>query len=113
MGSSVEATRQLVAPDQLRISLRRPGALLGLARSGLYEQPGGPSAEAGALLRVLDAPYTATPCEGIRRMTAWLRSQGSAVHHQPVGRRVRPMGLAALDPRPRLSQPAADQVIDP
>jgi transposase InsO family protein len=27
-------------------------------------------------MRLLDEPYTATPFDGIRRMTAWLRSQG-------------------------------------
>ena len=64
-------------------------------------------------MRLLDEPYTATPVYGIRRMTAWLRSQGYAVNHQHVGRLLRPMGWEAIDPKPRLSQPAADHVIDP
>jgi putative transposase len=46
-------------------------------------------------------------------MTAWLRRRGSAVHYQRVGRRRRQMGLEALDPKPRLSQPAAGHGIDP
>jgi hypothetical protein len=34
-------------------------------------------------------------------------------NHQYVGRLLRQMGLEAIDPKPRLSQPAADHVIDP
>ena len=64
-------------------------------------------------MQLLDEPYTATPFYGIRRMTAWLRSQGYAVNHQHVGRLLRQMGLEAIDPKPRLSQPAADHVIYP
>jgi putative transposase len=42
---SVEAKRQLVEPEHPRISVRRQCALLGVARSGLYYQPVGRSAE--------------------------------------------------------------------
>jgi len=46
-------------------------------------------------------------------MTAWLRRRGDAVHHTRVGRWLRPMGLAAMSPKPRLSQPAAGHVLYP
>jgi putative transposase len=46
-------------------------------------------------------------------MPAWLRSRGYAVNPQRVGRRLRQMGWAALDPKPRLSPPAAGQVLSP
>jgi putative transposase len=36
---------------------------MGLSRSGLYYQPGGPSAE-DLLMRLLDEQYTATPFYG-------------------------------------------------
>ena len=64
-------------------------------------------------MRVLDEPYTATPFYGIRRMTAWLRSRGYAVNHKRVARLRRQMGVEAIYPKPRLSQPAAGQVIYP
>ena len=64
-------------------------------------------------MRWLDEQYTATPFYGIRRMTAWLRSQGYAVNHKRVGRLLRQMGLEAIYPKPRLSQPTAGHVIDP
>jgi putative transposase len=69
LGISVEAKRQLIEPNHPRLSLRRHCALLGLARSGLYYQPVGPSAEDVALMRLLDGQYTAATDYGIRRMT--------------------------------------------
>jgi putative transposase len=64
-------------------------------------------------MRLLDEQYTATPFYGIRRMTAWLRRRGYAVNHKRVGRLLRQMGLEAIYPKPRLSQPAASHVIYP
>jgi putative transposase len=64
-------------------------------------------------MRLLDAQYTATPFYGIRRMTAWLQHQGYAVNHTRVGRLLRQMGLEAIYPKPRLSQPAEGHVIYP
>jgi putative transposase len=58
---SVEAKRQLVEPEHPMSSLRRQCALLGLSRSGLYDQPVGPSAEDMERLRLLDEQYTAAP----------------------------------------------------
>jgi putative transposase len=113
LGISVEAKRQLVEPGHPRISLRRQCALLGLARGSWYYQPVGVSTEDVELMRRLDEQYTATPFYGIRRMTAWLQRQGYRVNHKRVGRLLRHMGLAAIYPKPRLSQPAADQVIYP
>jgi helix-turn-helix protein/integrase-like protein len=110
---SVEQKRELVEAGHPRLSLRRQCALLGLARGSWYYQPVGPSAEDVALMRVLDEQYTATPFYGIRRMTAWLRSRGYAVNHKRVGRLLRQMGLEAIYPKPRLSQPAVGHVIYP
>jgi putative transposase len=56
-------------------------------------------------MRLLDEQYTQTPYYGIRRMTAWLRSQGYLVNHKRVARLLHTMGLETLYPKPRLSQP--------
>ena len=93
------------------MSRRRPCAVLGLGRSRGYDPPVPVSAEARQRRRWLDEPDTAAPLAGVRRMTAWRRRWGSAVHPQRVRRRQ--MGLAALSPRPRLSQPAAGHARDP
>lgn len=58
-------------------------------------------------MRLLDAQYTRRPFYGIRRMTAWLRQQGYGVNHKRVGRLLRLMGVEAIYPKPRLSQPGA------
>jgi putative transposase len=110
---SVEQKRALVEAGHPRLSLRRQCALLGLVRGSWYCQPVGPSGEEVELMRVLDRQYTATPFYGIRRMTAWLRSRGYAVNHKRVGRLLRQMGLEAIYPKPRLSQPAVGHVIYP
>ena len=65
------------------------------------------------LMRLLDEQYTQTPFYGIRRMTAWLQKQGCQVNHKRVARLLRLMGLEAIYPGPRLSQPGTGQQIYP
>jgi putative transposase len=110
---SVEQKRALIEPAHLQLSIRRQCAWLGFARSTLYDQPLGERAENLQLMRWLDEQYTATPFDGVRRMTAWLRGQGDAVHRKRVARLLHRMGVEALYPKPRLSQPAAGHTIDP
>jgi putative transposase len=110
---SVEQKRALLEPTHPQLSLRRQGALLGFARSTLYDAPMGDSAEHLPLRRWLDQQYTATPFDGIRRMTAWWRPQGYAVNPKRGGRWLRQMGLEAIYPKPRLSQPAAGPTVYP
>lgn len=79
--------------------------LLGVSRASWYYRPRGESEENLALMRLLDEQYTRTPFYGIRRMTASLQQQGHVVNHKRVGRLLRLMGLEAIYPKPRLSQP--------
>ena len=46
-------------------------------------------------------------------MTAWLRSQGYAVHRKRVTRLMRLMGIEAMDTKPQLSQAAEGHVMYP
>ncbi len=55
-------------------------------------------------MRLIDEQYTQCPFYGIRKMTAWLCSQGHRVNHKRVGRLMRQMGLEAIYPKPRLSK---------
>jgi putative transposase len=103
----------LVEPEHPEISLRRQCVLLGLPRGSWYYQPVGTRAEDVELTRLLDEQYTATPFYGVRRMTAWLRSRGYEVNPKRVRRLLRTMGLEAIYPRPRLSQPGEGQTIYP
>jgi putative transposase len=109
----LEQKRALIEPAHPQLSIRRQCRLLGLARSTLYDRSLGESAEDLHLMRVLDAQYTATPFDGIRRMTAWLRQRGYSVNPKRVGRLMRQMGVEALSPKPRLSPPAAGHTMYP
>ena len=64
-------------------------------------------------MRLLDEQYTDTPYYGIRRMTAWLRSQGYEVNHKRVARLMCTMGLETIYPKPRTSQPHPEHRVYP
>ena len=64
-------------------------------------------------MRLLDEQYTQTPFYGIRRMTAWLQTQGQQVNHKRVARLLRLLGLEAIYQKPRLSQHGAGYQIYP
>jgi len=103
----------LIEAGHAQLSVRRQCELMGLPRASLYYEPTGEGAENLLLMRLLDEQYTATPFYGIRRMTAWLRSQGYAVNHKRVGRLLRQMGVAAIYPGPKLSQPGEGHRVYP
>ncbi|OHB65987.1 MAG: hypothetical protein A2Y76_13040 [Planctomycetes bacterium RBG_13_60_9] len=83
--------------------------MLGVPRSTLYYEPCGPKASDLAVMRRLDAQYTATPFYGVERMTACLRRQGLRIGHNRVRRLLRLLGLEALYPKPRLSVPSGPE----
>lgn len=93
--------------------MRRQCELLGLARASLYYQPCGESAENLQLMRLLDEQYTRTPFYGVERMTEWLRSRDYVVNEKRVRRLLRKMGVEAIYPKPRLSQPGIGHKIYP
>ena len=110
---SVETKRQLIEEDHAQLSVRRQCALLGLSRSSLYYRPQAERPDNVQLMRLLDEQYTATPFYGVRRMTAWLRSQGYPVNHKRVARLLQQMGIAAIYAKPKLSQGATGHTIYP
>ena len=100
-------------PGHAEISLRRQCALLGVNRSGLYYEPVGESQENLMLMRLIDEEYTRHPFYGSRRMVAWLETQGHEVNRKRVSRLMEVMGIEALYPKPRLSQPGPGHKIYP
>jgi putative transposase len=64
-------------------------------------------------MRLLDEQYTETPYYGSRRMAAWLRSQGYNVNRKRVRRLMHQMGVEALYPKPRTSQPHPEHRVYP
>ena len=95
------------------ISVRRQCELLGVNRSGLYYRPAGESKENLMLMRLIDEEYTRHPFFGSRRMEAWLCGQGHEVNRKRVSRLMRVMGIEAVYPKPKLSQPGEGHKIYP
>jgi putative transposase len=110
---SVPDRRTLVDRDHGAPSIRRQCQLLGLARSGVYRKrpPDGDSDL--ALMRRIDELFTAWPFLGSRRMAEMLRTDGQAVNRKRIQRLMRRMGIVALGPKPRTTQPAPGHRIFP
>ena len=103
------AKRTLIEPDHPTISIARQCQLLGLARSSWYYQAQGEDPYNHHLMKLIDEQFTQTPFYGVRRMTAWLQTQGECVNPKRVRRLMQKMGLATIYPKPKLSL-AADHV---
>ena len=93
----------MIEPGHWVLSVRRQCELLELARSGLYYEPRGETAENLELMRLIDEAYTQWPFYGVRKMTAWLRREGHEVNPKRVRRLMCLMGLEAIYPKRRLS----------
>jgi putative transposase len=111
--TTVDAKRTLVEPAHPLISLRRQCELLGLKRASWYCEPAGESALNLSLMRLIDEQYTRTPFYGWPRMTAYLRRRELPVNHKRVQRLMQRMGLAAIYPKPKTTQDAAQAKIYP
>ena len=99
--------------SHLEISTRRQCELLGVHRSGIYYEPVGESEEDLGLKRLLDEQYTRTPFYGSRKMTKWLASLGHRVGRHRVSRLMELLGIQAVYPKPKLSQPGEGNRIYP
>ena len=99
--------------EHSEISIRRQCELLGVNRSGLYYQPLGESEENLMLMRLIDEEYTRHPFYGSRRMKEWLCGRGHQVGRNRVRRLMGLMGIEAVYPKPRLSQPGDEHKIYP
>ncbi len=114
LACSSERLRPLVDRDYCKISVRRQCELLGLNRSNVYYEPTGESQEKLRLMRWIDEHYTATPFFGSRRMAAWLREHRKvAVNRKRIARLMQKMGLEAVYPKPKLSQPGEGHKVYP
>lgn len=103
----------LIENQNEQISVFRQCELLGLSRASLYYKARPESEENLLLMRLLDELYTRCPFYGVKRMTAWLETQGRGVNEKRVRRLLREMGLEAQYPKPRLSQAKIENRIYP
>ena len=96
-----------------QISVRRQCELLGVNRSGLYYESRGESEENLRLMRLLDEQYTRAPFYGSRKMVEWLATQDQVVNRKRVSRLMELLGIEAVYPKPKLSQPGEGHRIYP
>ena len=108
-----EEKRGWIDWEHPKLSVHRQCELLEVARSSVYYVPRGLSGGELELMRMLDEQYTRTPFYGSRRLTAWLRTQGCVVNRKRVKRLLGVMGIEAIYPHRRLSQPAPGHRIYP
>jgi len=87
--------------------------LLEVARSSAYYRPE-PASEADlALMRLIDEIHLRWPFYGSRRIRDELEERGHTVNRKRIQRLMRQMGLRALYPRQRTSQPGKGHTIYP
>lgn len=96
----------MIDRSNLRLSLRRQSALLGLSRSSLYYRASGESELNLELMRLMDEHYLEHPYKGARRMHVWLNhDKGYSVSLNRIERLYyRLMGLRSLLPGPHTSK---------
>ena len=103
----------MIGPADAWPSVPRQCQLLGLSRSSYYYEPSAEPPENLALMALLDREYMARPFLGSRRLATWLRRNGRRVNRKRVQRLMGLMGLEAVYPKPRLSQPTPGHRVYP
>jgi len=110
----IELKREMLEPAHTWLSLRRQCELIGLNRSSYYYQPIPESSLNLILMRLIDEQYLRTPFYGYPKMTEYLRRvKKYQVNPKRVYRLMQLMGLRAVAPRPRTSQPHPEHKIHP
>jgi putative transposase len=113
LACSTDELRALVDWGHADLSVRRQCELLGVNRSGLYYESAGESEENLRYMRLIDEQYTKTPFYGSRKMTKWLVNEGYPVNRKRISRLMEVMGIEAVYPKPKLSQPGEGHKIYP
>jgi putative transposase len=99
--------------DHAELSIRRQCVMLGLARSGVYRKPRPANDNELEAMRRIDALFTARPFFGARRIARTLSEEGFPIDRKRARRLMRRMGIEALGPKPRTSNPAPGHKIYP
>lgn len=99
----VEQKRQLIEVNA-SLSQRQQCKLIGLSWSSLHYRPVPVSVETLQLMHRIDELFTAYPFYGSRKLLEELQAEGFVVGRDRIRSLMRTMGLAAIYPKPRLSQ---------
>lgn len=105
--------RRQMVDRKHHLPITRQCKLLGLNRSTLYYRPAGESAENLAIMRTLDELYIDRPTIGSRTMRDCLEDKGIQVGRHRIRRLMALMGLVAIYPKKKRSQPGVGHKIYP
>jgi len=97
--------RKAMVKARLPLSVTRQCQLLAVPRSSAYARSQAVAATDMLHMRLLDELYLKWPFYGSRRLCNELQQQGHRVNRKRVQRLMRQMGLRAVYPKPRTSQP--------
>jgi len=96
-----------------RLSVVQQCRLLAVARSMVYHKGTHEDQDTHAVMRLMDEGHLQYPFYGSRRLRDWLEGHGYVVNRKRVQRLLRLMGLWAIYPRKKLSQPGAGHRVYP
>ena len=103
----------MVEREQPELSVRRQCELLRVSRSGLYYEPEPTSPEQLALMRRIDELHLKYPFYGSRKLSDALRKEGFDANRKRIQRLMRLMGMEAVAPKPKTSEPHPEHVAYP
>ena len=103
----------MIDREQAELSVRRQCELLRVSRSGLYYEPEPTSPEQLTLMRRIDELHLKYPFYGSRKLSDQLRREGKEANRKRVQRLMRLMGLEAMAPKPKTSEPHPEHVVYP
>lgn len=97
--------KELIEPNNEKISIVRQCNLLGLNRSCYYYEPKPINAETLTLMNRIDQIYTEKPYYGYPRITKQLQRDGYTVNHKRIANLMKTMGIQAIYPKKNTSKP--------
>jgi len=103
----------MIEPVNRELSIRKQCLLLAIARSSYYYRSQATGDDYLDVMRAIDRIYIERPYYGSRRIRHELRKQGYKVGRSKVRTCMRLMGIQAIYPRKRLSQPNKEHKIYP
>jgi putative transposase len=104
LASSVPGKLALIDKNTGGISIRRQAELLGISRSTVYYRPIA-NPKAVLVTRLIDEIYTESPFYGSRKIQEELKRKGYPVGRERVQKLMREMGIEAIYPKRKMSQP--------
>lgn len=105
--------QQMVDKHYPVLSVSKQCDLLEIHRSGLYYSPVAERMENLMLMRLIDEQYYKTPFYGLRKVTAWLQSQGHKVNKKRVKRLMDLIGWQTIFRKPRTTIAAQNHKVYP